>query len=110
MLDMSSQAVRRSVQGHRSDAEMKGGERMDDNFCSICANRGTVICEKCHYIQRPDGTISFPSYYCRMRGAMRSTTDVTVNLAIALRDYIDRGVPLPISTVMQYNDALTKEE
>lgn len=82
---------------------------MEPIYCNVCANRGTVFCEKCGYIRKTDGSISIPTFYCRTNGAMRSD-DLVIRCASTIRDYLDRGVPLPIATVMEYNSAVVKED
>lgn len=81
---------------------------MEQIYCDVCANRATVICRQCGYIVKTDGSISIPTMYCRTTGAMASDERVARHVA-AIKDYVERGIPLPLSVVISYNGLLTRE-
>ena len=72
--------------------------------CKECANQATLICNVCSTITKPSGTETRPTQFVKLKPFSKAEKN-----AVTLKAYLDKGKPLPLAIVLEYNE-LTSEE
>ena len=72
--------------------------------CNECANADTIICDKCTSITKPSGEETRPTEYVHL-----VPLDKKERLTVSIQAYLERGKPLPVKMVLEYNDLSSEE-
>lgn len=92
---------------------------MDKYNCSLCANAGTPICERCVYITKAGGEKTKPTMFLRLgpvdelfskEELEKSGIAEHEDLAVVIGACILGKVPIPVNYVMRYNRLVESEE
>lgn len=98
--------------------------KLNNDYCSMCRNRGTTICQVCVCCQSPSGKISQPSHYeagakpiaweskppLGVRPRYIHDEQRSRDLAEAIVRYLNEGLPIPSEWVCEYNELRAKTQ
>lgn len=92
-------------------------EMKQDEFpCVSCANAGTVICRLCVATESPSGRMTRPSQYLRtvpreeVLVQDREPAEGAADCAVEILAYLSAEIPIPLATVMRWNNDTKEEE
>lgn len=92
-------------------------EMKQDEFpCVSCANAGTVICQLCVATESPSGRMTRPSKYLRTVAREEvlvrdpDPDDGKANCRAEMIAYLTAEKPIPLATVMRWNNDTKEEE
>jgi hypothetical protein len=72
--------------------------------CKECANRATLVCDKCTSITKPSGAETRPTEFVKL-----IPLDQKEKLKVNILAYLERGKPIPVAMVFEYNDISSEE-
>lgn len=80
-------------------------------YCALCANRCPEMCERCVYVEAPDGSLSQATNYVYFDGKIdikkiKNIKGKKEQYAKLIESYVKKGGAVPLRLVIEYNKCI----